>query len=319
MLGMTLGGIKCVDIDTNSSNGGPPVLSFSKNSLLLDSPNRESSFGMIKSMSFSANGRMLALGGEDGSIEIVAWPSLASLARWQASKKAIRNLDFSSAHSDCVIAAVDESGSCILYNVSDGQVLTQLSPPSSFPRATFFRCKSTVDDNGIALYTPIKFKGRGYILRYRQDEDGCIKLEAKSPRPVTSAPVCGFELSCSGRLAAVVTPDGDQCVISTVNLNILRYRKAAHMTFATAVCFSPDEKAILSTSADASATLTKLGADGLVWSWLFTVLALLILCLAILVGWSRRYLEVHPAQLDGVMHFLDPAMAWFRSKTYEQT
>ena len=272
-------------------------------------------------MSFSADGRMLALGGEDGSIEIVSWPTLASLVRWQGSQKAIRNLDFSSAHADGVIAAVDESGSCILWNVSDGEMLTQLSPPSAFPRATFFRCKSTTDENGIALYTPIKFKGRGYILRYRQDEDGTIRLEAKSKRPVTPSPVCGFDLSCSGRFIAVVTPDGDQCVMATDTLNVLKYRKAAHMTFATAVCFSPDEKAILSTSADASATLTKFRASNLhlAWPWMLTALALFILCIAIVLGWVRRYLEGHPAQLDSVLQVVNPALDWFTSASYQAT
>jgi glucan phosphoethanolaminetransferase (alkaline phosphatase superfamily) len=87
------------------------------------------------------------------------------------------------------------------------------------------------------------------------------------------------------------------------------------------VCFSPDEKAILSTSADASATLTKFRASNLhlAWPWMLTALALFILCIAIVLGWVRRYLEGHPAQLDSVLQVVNPALDWFTSASYQAT
>ncbi len=35
---------------------------------------------MVKCLSFSASGKLLALGGDDGSITVLAWPSLSTRA-----------------------------------------------------------------------------------------------------------------------------------------------------------------------------------------------------------------------------------------------
>lgn len=46
------------------------------------------------------------------------------------------------------------------------------SPPAHWmadmPRATFFRCKSAVDEEGIVLLTPMKWKREGWIVKWRQ-------------------------------------------------------------------------------------------------------------------------------------------------------
>ena len=298
VLGMTMGGLKKVDIQLKNNtesaeNDQLPVLTLAGSEF----DTKGSKFGAIKGLSFSSDGRTLALGGEDGMIEIVSWPSLASQKKWKASEKSIRNLDYSAAHDDGVVISTDESGACKLWNIASGELITQLQPPKEFPRAVFFRCKSAIDEDGIALYTPIKFKGQGYILRWRQSVDGVITLEKQSAKPVTPAPICGFELSHSGRLLAAVTPDGDQCVISASSLHVVKYRKNAHMTFSTSVSFAPDDSAILSTSADASATLTTLttgpslsGGSGV----MLTLLGVLIVLIALVVGMLRRFAEQDP-------------------------
>lgn len=38
--------------------------------------------GPVKGMSFSSDGRLLALGGEDGSIEVWEWPHMRRRLRW---------------------------------------------------------------------------------------------------------------------------------------------------------------------------------------------------------------------------------------------
>jgi len=302
VLGMTMGGIKKVDIKSkNNTNAAEkdnvPMLSLAGSEF----DAKGSKFGAIKGLSFSSDGRFLALGSEDGIIEIVSWPSLDSQKKWIASEKAIRNVDFSSAHNDGVIVSTDESGACKLWDIASGELVTQLQPPAELPRAAFFRCKSTIDEDGIALYTPVKFKGQGYILRWRQTEDGEIKLEKSRLKPVAPSPICGFEISRSGRLLAAVTPDGDQIVISASKSSVVKYRKGAHMTFATAIAFSPDESHILSTSADASATLTKLTGAGQGSSSLIsgigmtlTLIGILIVLIALVVGMLRRFAEQDP-------------------------
>ena len=306
VVGLTLGGIRRADIKPAAVPGEPPALTLAGREF----DEVGATVGVIKSLSFSSDGRRLALGGEDGSIQVVSWPNLAPEARWQASEKSIRNVDFSAAHSDGVVATVDESGACKLWDAAAGDLVAQLQPPPELPRATFFRCKSAVDESGIALYTPVKFKGCGYVLRWRQGESGEIQLEARSAKPVTPSPICGFEASHSGRLLAAVTPDGDQCVISAQTLRPVKYRRAAHMTFATAVAFAPDDSAILSTSADASATLTQLkragsGVSSGAWT-LVALFALLVLMLAVLVGVVRRFAAEEPAAAGAALAWLPP-------------
>jgi prolactin regulatory element-binding protein len=309
VLGMTMGGLKKVDITTTkTSHNTPetdqiPVLTLSGSEF----NTKGSKFGAIKGLSFSSDGRFLALGGEDGTIEIVSWPSLDSQKKWQASEKSIRNLDYSAAHNDGVVISTDESGACKLWNIASGELITQLQPPKELPRAAFFRCKTAIDEDGIALYTPVKFKGNGYIMRWRQTEDGEIILEKQSAKPVAPCPICGFEISRSGRLLAAVTPDGDQLVVSASTLNVVKYRKGAHMTFATAVAFAPDESALLSTSADASATLTLLtrrsGSSSLTSGVgvMLTLIGILIVLISLVVGMLRRFAEQDPNGAEEVV------------------
>lgn len=48
------------------------------------------------------------------------------------------------------------------------------------------------------------------FCRCEQEDDGSIRLLARSRKPVAPSPICGFELSRSGELLAAVTPDGAQ-------------------------------------------------------------------------------------------------------------
>jgi prolactin regulatory element-binding protein len=316
VLGLTMGGIKRVDVTPPPPGSlDPPQLSLAGGEF--DAAGKR--FGAIKCMSFSSDGRWLALGGEDGSLEVVEWPSLTSKRRWQPSTKAVRNVDFSAAHADGVLAAVDESGACVLWDVASGEEVGRLQPPNDLPRATFFRCKTAVDEDGIAFYTPVKFKGQGYVLRWRQDEEGNVSLEHRSQKPVTPAPICGFETSPSGRYLAAVTPDGDQCVISARTLRVVKYRKGAHLTFATAVAFSPDDRAVLSTGSDASATLTVLresggsfvdGAMGGAGTpWVILLVAALVALVAAMLGMLRRLALEAPEEVEAVVHWLP---SWIR-------
>lgn len=94
-----------------------------------DFKKRTKGIGPIKGMSFSGDGRLLALGGEDGWIEVWEWPAMKRLRRWQASDKAVRNVDFSPAHNDGVLFSCDEAGACRLWDAAAGEEIAQLAPP----------------------------------------------------------------------------------------------------------------------------------------------------------------------------------------------
>jgi hypothetical protein len=58
-----------------------------------DFAERAGGLASINCLAFSRDGRMLALGGEDGSITLLDWPSLTQRQRWTASKSEIRTLE----------------------------------------------------------------------------------------------------------------------------------------------------------------------------------------------------------------------------------
>lgn len=306
VIGLTMGGILRVDIKFPVAwSKDPPVLRLYSNP---ETDEKCKQIGAVKSMSFSSDGRLLALGGEDGTITVLDWPSLETRKKWNASEKGIRNVDFSEAHADEIIACVDETGVCTLWVATGkeiGELVEQLKSPIDLPRSTFFRCKSVVDDEGVAFYTPVKFKGQGYILRWRQRDDGQLFLEARSPKPVTPGPICGFQLNRSGTLMAAVTPDGDQCVISTSTLSRVKYCKGAHMTFATAVEFLPDDSGIVSTASDASASLLQIrkkrstGHGQSYGAYVMIIIALVMLLLAVFINVIRQKVStLGPEEMD---------------------
>lgn len=43
---------------------------------------RTKAIGPLKGMSFSSDGRLLALGGEDGAVELWEWPQMQRKLRW---------------------------------------------------------------------------------------------------------------------------------------------------------------------------------------------------------------------------------------------
>ena len=316
VISLATGGIKVVQI-TTSDNEALPVLSWPSPSVMSAAEKCSSFLGVIKCMAFSSDGTLLALGTEDGKVHIISWPTLKRQGELDVSKdrrKAVRNVDFSSAHSDGIVLAADESGSCSLWNMEDMQMLCLLEKPSDIPRLSLFRCVSTIDHKGIALYAAGNSKGNGYIVRWRQTDDGALILDCV--RKVIASPISGFELSHNGAKIAVVTPDADQCLVSTESLKTEKHVKGAHMTFATAVAFTPDDSAIVSVSADASATLTNVSQErafgGISALILFVCF---VTMMAILIHVSRQYIESYP---DIVLCMLDYLPEWARQALQSQ-
>lgn len=143
--GMSAAGLERVDLHPPSpqqqnhhhsggsgSGGGGEALSAPTLSFAQEGEFKEATRGVgaVKGMSFSSDGRLLALGGEDGSVEVREWPLMQRRLRWQASEKPIRNVDFSTAHSDGVLFTCDEAGACKLWDAHSGAEITQLQPPA---------------------------------------------------------------------------------------------------------------------------------------------------------------------------------------------
>jgi prolactin regulatory element-binding protein len=292
VLALARGGLLAVEVRPGDAPGAPPALA-------LGNAARGARFGAAKALSFSPDGRALAVGLEDGWLEVVSWPALEPRARWRAAPegRGLRAVDFSAPHGGGLLAAVDDGGGARLWTAA-GEPVATLAPPPGLRRPAFFRVRATADARGIAFYAALQAGGAGHVARWRQDgETGALALEAASRGPVAPAPICGFDLSPDGALLAAVTPDGDQVVVSAATLRVVRRRRGAHMTFATAVAFAPDSAAVLSTASDASAALTPLrrrrGAGGGA-----ALLALLLALLAAALGLLRA-LAAAPAAGGG--------------------
>lgn len=308
VVSMAVGGIKVVKIDI-SEGEALPILSWPLPAVRA-AAEKCSFVGVVKCMSFSADGTGLALGTEDGKVHVLSWPSLKKQGEFDVSKnrnKGVRNVDFSGAHNDGILIAVDESGGCSLWNVEDLKHMCDLAKPNSLPKMSLFRVVSTVDDKGIVLYGAASAKGLGYILRWRQCADGSIHLDGMSKRPVSPSPISGFAMSHNGLILAAVTPDAEQCLISSSSLRRIRLVKGAHLTFATAVAFTPDDSAIISVSADASATLTVISQNE--FGPMFKML--LIVFLLSLVAVALHLFRIHGmTKPDMMLHVIQKVPLW---------
>lgn len=96
---------------------------------------------------------------------------------------------------------------------------------------------------------------------------------------------------CNGTVSKINVPAGDIGIFSGLKLTPLRRVRQAHMVFVTALAFAPDESALLTASADASARLTlvktmsRLPLQGARQRLTFTFATILVLLLAYIVQW----------------------------------
>lgn len=268
VLGMARGGIRVLDVVGGEDASVVPELSAASE----DSLPAARAIGELKSLAFDVRGERLALGYEDGHVEVREFPSLELLVRFKASPlaKAVRNVEFSRPHGDAVLLTADEAGKAALWDAATGAKVADVEPPASLPRCGFFKISAAYDRKvkvtladgstapAVAIYGAARSQGKGYLLRYRQTASGTLALDERSAKkPILDAPICGMALAPSGRFAALVTPEGDQMVVALGGSNVTpcTFRPKAHMTFATAVAFSPTERGVVSVSADASAVL----------------------------------------------------------------
>jgi prolactin regulatory element-binding protein len=308
VVSMATGGFKVVRIEMEDGEA-IPSLSWPLASIM-SAAEKCSFVGVIKCISFSSDGTHLALGTEDGKIHILAWPSLVRKGEIDGTKnrnKGIRNIDFSSAHGDDILCVVDESGVCSLWNMENFECLYELAKPKDLPRLLYFRCISALDEDGIVFYAAGNMKGMGYIVRFRQSSSGDLSVDTISKAGAIPSPVSAIDLSHDGSLIAAVTPDADQCLFSTSTLNKIKHVKGAHLTFATAVAFTVDDSAMVSVSADASATLTSTKAHYSSSVLLrVVVLTLVIVILAIILHAIRHHGSSNPEFILKLANSLPP-------------
>jgi WD40 repeat protein len=305
-----LGGIKVVRIDRKENEAlpilSPPLPSVAK------AAEKCSFVGTVKSLSFTSDGTLMALGADDGKVHIMSWPTLDKKGVIDVTKnttKGVRSVDFSSAHDDRVLIAVDEWGSCFLYDIETLKVVHELEKPGDMPRMAMFRVVSRMEEgSGIVLYGAGNCNKKGYVMRWKQHEES-FKLD-KISKAIAPSPFCGWAMSHDGATMAAVTPDAEQCVVSTETLKRVKLVKGAHMTFATAVGYTEEDDAIVSVSADGSAVLTDLQGSGVATVLTLLILTFLLAVAALLIHfWGRETMKKEPEKTLNAVDYVWQMMA----------
>lgn len=301
----------------------------------------------VKCLAFDAAGATLAAGCEDGAVRFYAWPGLAPAGELRPVSPAdeaaaaaaasgapvmpggprprppgtadgIRDVAFSPAHGDRVVAVVHESGGARLWRweagggVGGALALTHAAvvaaaagaPPArrgvagaGRPVIGRVRFDARRSDAPPRLLGTVAAGGKGFVVAWEGGGMAPGRAVAALPSPATA-----FELSGCGSCAAAGSADGDVAVLDARTLRALRRVPGAHMVFVTALAFAPaaaDAKkdgraslpAVVSVSGDASAvvtTATKRGRAAVAAALAFVLLAAALLLLLAASQQQRR-------------------------------
>ncbi|KAK9844529.1 hypothetical protein WJX74_003654 [Apatococcus lobatus] len=204
---------------------------------------------------FSDDGRFVGMGFTDGSVQVLEWPSLRCLLHLKdqrGMRDALRDVDFSPAHRNRILAATAEDGTGALWHWERGQPVASLELPPELKGGQFNRVRFA-RDGSMALYTAVNCKGVGWLLHWAQSPSGDISLLSQR---TCGDIVTAFDISPSGHALAIGHSEGEVKILATEKLVPLCRVKRAHTIFVTAITFAQDGKAVVSTSADATARVT---------------------------------------------------------------
>lgn len=166
----------------------------------------------VKCMAFNRRGDLLAIGYDNGSLRVLAWPSLRlafDKSGADAMRDMIRDVDFSHSHDDDLMAATCEDGSCTIWHVPTATCIAQLPAPKGTPRAQFTRCRFSRIPGQRLLYTLLKAQnGDATLVEWALGEGASPAVVMRRMCRVSKAPVTAFEISRTGRQLALGTTEG---------------------------------------------------------------------------------------------------------------
>lgn len=290
-------------------------------------------FGAIHCMAFSSDGRFLALSRPEAPIDVYEFPAfthritcwcvlppmsqqhcMRCVTRKHASchqhredkpvAKEIRQLAFSPAHGNRLLATVDDDGTCILWHWEQKQPLVTLKVgDAGFKQGRFNRCCfGGLHDR--RMYTSLNSMGCGWVVVWQQTPQGEIQFVRKVK--VCTDALASFEISPHGQFLAVGTTEGTQprcmdvysvsfavfaasCMdtgeVSVFDRHFRRLvrRAGQHTWIVTSIVWAQDSHGMLSIGGDASALVTPVRAQRSASSasLLVALLALLLVLAAV--------------------------------------
>ncbi|KAG2499356.1 hypothetical protein HYH03_002931 [Edaphochlamys debaryana] len=202
-----------------------------------------------------------------------------------------------------------KSDKVMLITSEDRLLLHHLPPGMESAQFTRVTCRGAEGERP-TLVCLMNNRAGCHVALWELGDDGLLSMRAACR--AAEAPGACLDATADGGMAAVCTSEGDVVLVACrPHVRVLKRFPKQHMVFTTCITFSADGAHVLSTAADASATINSTAVapppD------LKKILFLILIFLAIVMMCLRQFIKVMKAQ--GYSHEEIRAMLGFRPKT----
>ncbi|KAG0530600.1 hypothetical protein BDA96_05G200600 [Sorghum bicolor] len=236
--------------------------------------------GLQLAVSFSGEGSILAIGGEDGHLRVFKWPAMGSVLTETDTKTSIKDLTISS--DEKFLAVNRSSGPCRVWDLQSSEVVASLSREAGEIFGFCRFCNKT--DNSHVLFITVMQGDYGKIVSW--NTTSWTRIGSKK---ITREAISAFAVSPNGALLGIGTIEGSIIILSSKDMRTLVTVKKAHLGIVTTLAFSQDSRTLLSTSFDSSARVTSVGSPKSNGTSMWPML--LVIILAILVYYCMQHKE----------------------------
>ncbi|KAI0495871.1 hypothetical protein KFK09_022178 [Dendrobium nobile] len=225
--------------------------------------------GLQLALAFSSDGTALAAGGEDGHLRVFKWPSMDIILNQTDAHSTVKYMDFSS--DGKFLVSLGGSGPCRVWDLESSTSVTSLQVEEG---EKFCFCRFSESSDIL------------YVIAMHDDVGKVISWSSSSWKRISSKkighdPISAFSVSYDGKFLAIGTVEGDIAIINSSDFKVQMSVKKAHLGPVTALEFSQDSRALVSTSFDSTARVTviedtKNNGSSLLLAFLVILLAILV-------------------------------------------
>ncbi|TVU41211.1 hypothetical protein EJB05_14711 [Eragrostis curvula] len=227
------------------------------------------SVGPQKCLTFSTDGTKFAIGGEDGHLRIFRWPSMNVLLDEPKAHRSFLDMDISLDSEFLVSTSLD--GSARIWKIDEGAPLVNLT---RLPEEKIELCRFSRDGMKPFLFCTVAKDTK--VVTVVWDISDWKRIGYKK---LLGKPISTLSVSMDGKYLALGSRDGDFCAVDVKKMEVCHWSKKIHLgSPVSSIEFCPTERAVISTSRQWGAELTKLDvpADWKEWQLWLVLLALFL-------------------------------------------